>query len=104
MPRSKWKGLFCDVAVTKHVQKVLDAGGPKTQSLPIRVWSRRSAILPEFVGYRFEVHNGKVFVPLEVRDGMVGHKFGEFSFTRRFPTFPEKVLDFSAKKKKQASH
>ena len=45
-----------------------------------------------------------MFVPLEVREGMVGHKFGEFSFTRRFPTFPEKTLDFSVKKKKQASH
>ena len=56
------------------------------------------------VGVRCQVHNGKVFVPLEVREGMVGHKFGEFSFTRRFPTFPEKVLDFSVKKKKNPSH
>jgi len=88
MPRSKWKGLYCDDAVIWRVQRALDAGGPKTQSLPIRVWSRRSAILPDFVGYRFEVHNGKVYVPLEVKAGMIGHKFGEFSMTRRFPTFP----------------
>ncbi len=51
---------------------------------PIRTWCRRCTIVPEFVGHRFEVHNGKIFVPLYVTEEMVGHKLGEFSQTRIF--------------------
>jgi small subunit ribosomal protein S19 len=53
--------------------------------------SRSSAILPEFVGYRFDVHNGKKFFPIQVKDNMVGKKFGEFAPTRTYPKHPEKV-------------
>ena len=60
MPRAKWKGLFCDQEVLHRVQRVLDAGGVAAQKLPIPVWSRRSAILPEFVGYRFEVRTLRI--------------------------------------------
>jgi len=106
MPRSKWKGLFCDSLLARSVQQLYDSGGPRSQSLPIRVYSRASAILPEFVGYRFEIHNGKIFVPLDIKPNMVGHKFGEFALTRKFPTFPDKAVQrlTSEKKPKQPSH
>jgi len=95
MPRAIWKGPFIDWYVIKKVQAVIK--GDKLQ--PIRLWSRRSTILKEFVGLKFEVHNGKSFIPLEVKQEMVGHKFGEFSPTRKRPVHPVKVISMLPKKK-----
>ncbi len=80
MARSVKKGPFCDDHV---IAKVLNA--KKTQDRKvIKTWSRRSTILPDFVGLTFAVHNGKKFVPVYVTENMVGHKLGEFSLTRTF--------------------
>ena len=78
MPRSIKKGPFVDACLIKKVEKMK---GPKR---PIKTWSRRSMIIPDFVGHTFEVHNGKSFVPVFVTENMVGHKLGEFSPTRVF--------------------
>jgi len=77
MSRSLKKGPYVD---PKLLKKVLAATGPAT----IKTWSRRSTISPEMVGKTFGVHNGKVHVPVFVVEDMVGHKLGEFSFTRKF--------------------
>ena len=80
MARSTWKGPFVDGHLLKKAQKVSESSrneGNKT-------WSRRSTILPEFIGLSFEVHNGKKFIPVNVTEDMVGHKLGEFSPTRTF--------------------
>lgn len=79
MPRSVWKGPFCDNYVMKLV-----ARSRNNPSLMIKIRSRRSVILPMFIGYTFGVYNGKVFVPVKVNENMIGHKFGEFSPTRTF--------------------
>ena len=79
MPRSVWKGPFCDNYVLKLVKRAT-----KGSSSMIKIRSRRSVILPMFVGYVFGVYNGKSFVPVKVSETMVGHKFGEFSPTRVF--------------------
>lgn len=68
-----WKGPFVDPFLLQRVHLLLNAG-IQTQKAAIRVMSRRSVILPEFIGIRFEVHNGKIFEPLEVKDMHVGHK------------------------------
>ena len=80
MPRSVKKGPFCDHHLFAKVLKAREGNSHKA----IRTWSRRSMILPEFVGLKFEVHNGKAFVPVSVTDNMVGHKLGEFALTRGF--------------------
>ena len=80
MPRSVKKGPFVDHHVMEKVQKVLD-GAKKTV---IKTWSRRSTIIPEFVGFTFAVHNGNKFIPVLVSEDMIGHKLGEFSPTRTF--------------------
>ena len=80
MARSQKKGPYVD---EKWFRKVLRARETGT-SAPIRTWSRRCTIVPEFVGHRFEVHNGKVFHPVFITEEMVGHKLGEFSLTRTF--------------------
>ncbi len=80
MPRSIKKGPFVDESLYKKVTKALEEGGRK----PIKTWSRRSTILPEFIGSNVLVHNGNKFIPVYVIDNMVGHKFGEFSPTRTF--------------------
>ena len=80
MPRSVWKGPFVDGYLLKKAEKVR---GSKRNEV-IRTWSRRSTIIPQFVGLTFGVHNGKKFVPVLVTENMVGHKFGEFSPTRIF--------------------
>ena len=80
MSRSVWKGPFVDGYLLKKAEKVRDAGRNEV----IRTWSRRSTILPQFVGLTFGVHNGKRFIPVLVNEQMVGHKFGEFSPTRSF--------------------
>lgn len=80
MARSIKKGPFTDTHV---INKASEA--KKTQDRKvIKTWSRRSTILPEFVGLTFAVHNGKKFVPVFVTENMVGHKMGEFSLTRTF--------------------
>ena len=80
MTRSQKKGPFVDEKLFAKVMNLKASGS----SVPIRTWSRRCTIVPEFVGHRFEVHNGKVFYPVFVTEDMVGHKLGEFSMTRTF--------------------
>ena len=80
MARSVWKGPFVEMTLIKKAQKVSDSGRKEV----IKTWSRRSTILPQFVGLTFGVYNGKKFVPVSVSENMVGHKLGEFSPTRIF--------------------
>ncbi len=80
MPRSVWKGPFFDKYLLKKVESVRQAG----RSDVIKIWSRRSTILPQFIGMNFGVYNGKKFLPVTVTEGMVGHKFGEFAPTRTY--------------------
>tara|TARA_Y100000590_G_scaffold467946_1_gene648703 strand:+ start:670 stop:1047 length:378 start_codon:yes stop_codon:yes gene_type:complete len=80
MSRAVWKGPFVDPSLIKKVEKL------KTQSnpTPIKTWSRKSTIIPEFVGISFLIYNGKKFIPIKISEEMVGHKLGEFSPTRQF--------------------
>ncbi len=80
MARSVWKGPFVDGYLLKKV----DAARASGRSEMIKIWSRRSTILPQFVGITFGVHNGTKHIPVHVTEEMVGHKFGEFSPTRTF--------------------
>ena len=80
MARSVWKGPFVDGYVLKKAAKVRESGRREG----IKIWSRRSTILPQFVGLTFGVHNGKKFIPVLVTEDMVGHKFGEFSPSRTY--------------------
>lgn len=80
MPRSIKKGPFVDSHLMKKVETAQRSGDKKI----IKTWSRRSTILPEYVGLTFAVHNGKKFVPVFVTENMVGHKLGEFAATRTF--------------------
>ena len=80
MTRSVWKGPFVDVTLLKKAQAVSDSSKKEV----IKTWSRRSTILPQFVGLTFGVYNGRKFIPISVTEHMVGHKFGEFSPTRTF--------------------
>ena len=80
MARSVWKGPFVDGHMLKKAEKVRTAG----RSEIIKTWSRRSTIMPQFVGLTFGVYNGKKFLPVLVTENMVGHKFGEFAPTRTF--------------------
>jgi len=80
MSRSLKKGPFVDGHLAKKVEKMNRSGMKR----PIKTWSRRSMILPDFVGHTFNVHNGKDFIGVFVTENMVGHKLGEFSTTRRF--------------------
>ena len=80
MGRSIKKGPFVDDHLVKKVQDL----NTKNEKKVIRTWSRRSTILPEFVGHTMAVHNGKKFIPVYVTENMVGHKLGEFSPTRVF--------------------
>ena len=82
MSRSVWKGPFVDLNVLKKAETAQAAGG---RSGPIKTWSRRSTILPSFVGLTFSVYNGKKFIPVSVNEDMVGMKLGEFAPTRSFP-------------------
>jgi len=78
--RSAWKGPFVDGFLLKKAEKVRASGRNEI----IRIWSRRSTILPQFVGLTFGVYNGHKHVPVNVTEDMIGHKFGEFSPTRTF--------------------
>ena len=80
MARSLKKGPFVDVHLLKKVFDTRESGSSKV----VKTWSRRSVILPEFVGITFAVHNGRKFIPVYVTEDMVGHKLGEFSPTRTF--------------------
>ena len=80
MARSIWKGPFVDMTLIKKAEKVSESGRKEV----IKTWSRRSTILPQFVGLTFGVYNGQKFVPVTINEQMVGHKLGEFSPTRSF--------------------
>lgn len=80
MPRSVWKGPFVDGYLLGKAEKA--ASNPRREA--IKTWSRRSTILPQFVGLTFQVHNGQKFIPVNVSEEMVGHKLGEFSPTRTY--------------------
>ena len=80
MSRSIWKGPFVDPSLLKKVEKMKD----KSNTTPIKTWSRKSTIIPEFVGLSFLIYNGKKFIPIKISEEMVGHKLGEFCPTRQF--------------------
>jgi small subunit ribosomal protein S19 len=80
MSRSVWKGPFVEDYLVKKVHKASESNS----NLPIKTWSRKSTIIPMFVGRVFEVYNGKKFIPVAVTEDMVGRKLGEFSPTRTF--------------------
>ncbi|MBU2754016.1 30S ribosomal protein S19 [Acidithiobacillus sp. CV18-2] len=91
MPRSIKKGPFVDQHLDKKVQEAQASNSRK----PIKTWSRRSTITPDFIGLTFAVHNGKQHIPVVVNENMVGHKLGEFALTR---TFKGHVADKKAKR------
>lgn len=80
MARSVKKGPFVDAHLLKKVEKMSKGALKK----PIKTWSRRSVVLPDFVGHTFSVHNGKNFISVFVTENMIGHKLGEFALTRQF--------------------
>ena len=80
MARAVWKGPYVDESLIQKVEKQKNNINKK----PIKTWSRKSTIIPEFVGFSFLIYNGKKFIPLTVSEDMVGHKLGEFSPTRIF--------------------
>ena len=80
MSRSLKKGPYVEPKLLKKVERMNESG----QKRPIQTWSRRSMIVPEFVGHTFAVHNGKIFVQVFVTENMVGHRLGEFAPTRAF--------------------
>src|ERR1041385_2012480 len=88
MSRSLRKGYFVD----HHLQKKVDQGNIEGTKKPIKTWSRRSMIIPEMVGFTFDVHNGKKFISVFVSENMVGHRLGEFSPTRTFKGHPIKKV------------
>ena len=92
MARSVWKGPFVDLHLLKKAEDMQD----NAKKQPIKTWSRRSTVLPQFVGLTFNVYNGKKFVPVYVSDDMVGHKLGEFAPTR---TYWGHAADKKAKRK-----
>jgi small subunit ribosomal protein S19 len=80
MGRSIKKGPYIDDHLHKKVEKMIRTGDKR----PIKTWSRRSTILPDFVGYTVLIYNGKKFIPVFITENMVGHKLGEFAPTRSF--------------------
>jgi len=80
MARSLKKGPFVEWKLLDKIDRMTESGTKK----PIKTWSRRSTVTPDFVGHTFNVHNGKTFIPVFVTENMVGHKLGEFSPTRIF--------------------
>jgi small subunit ribosomal protein S19 len=80
MARSTKKGPFVDA----HLQLKVDGMNARNEKKVLRTWSRRSTVIPEMAGHTIAVHNGKKFIPVYVTENMVGHKLGEFSFTRQF--------------------
>jgi small subunit ribosomal protein S19 len=92
MPRSLKKGPFVEDKLTRRVQELNETNQKKV----IKTWSRRSTILPEFVGHTFAVHNGNKFIPIYVTENMVGHKLGEFAPTRTFRGHGGKLAERSS--------
>ena len=80
MPRSVWKGPFFDAYLLKKAEEARAS----SRNQVIQTWSRRSTIIPQFVGLTFGVYNGQKFIPVMVTEEMIGHKLGEFSPTRNF--------------------
>ena len=80
MTRSVWKGPFIDGYMLKKAEVARNSGRKEV----IKIWSRRSTVLPQFVGLTFGVYNGQKHIPVMVTEDMIGHKFGEFSPTRTF--------------------
>ena len=80
MARSVWKGPFVEESLIKKVDREKN----QTNRKPIKTWSRKSTIIPDFVGTSFLIYNGKKFIPITISEDMVGHKFGEFAPTRQF--------------------
>ena len=81
--RSKWKGPFVNLGLLNRVRKHVISGAQ--QRKPFKIMSRDSTIVPEMMGLRFNIHCGKKYQELEIRDYHLGHKFGEFAFTRTTP-------------------
>jgi small subunit ribosomal protein S19 len=96
MARSVWKGPFVD----GYMLKKADAARSSGKHTIIKIWSRRSTIIPQFVGLTFGVYNGKKFIPVAVNEDMIGHKFGEFAPTRTFNGHTPQGGDKKAEKKK----
>jgi small subunit ribosomal protein S19 len=96
MARSIKKGPYVD----EHLIKKVEAANATKDKRPIKTWSRRSTILPDFVGLTIAIHNGKQHIPVYVSESMVGHKLGEFALTRTFKghTADKKVAATPAKK------
>ena len=80
MARAIWKGPFVEESLIKKVEKQKN----ETTKKPIKTWSRKSTIIPDFVGVSFLIYNGKKFIPITISEDMVGHKLGEFAPTRTF--------------------
>ena len=80
MARAVWKGPFVEESLIEKVEKQKNA----TNKKPIKTWSRKSTIIPDFVGTSFLIYNGKKFIPITISEDMVGHKLGEFAPTRQF--------------------
>ena len=80
MARSVRKGPFVEESLIKKAEKQKN----ETNKKPIKTWSRKSTIIPDFIGLSFLIYNGKKFIPLTISEDMVGHKFGEFAPTRQF--------------------
>lgn len=83
MARSIWKGPYVDPYVIKKSRS--------EKEHKIKIWSRKSIILPQFVGKTFDIHNGKRFIPVYINPDMVGHKFGEFALTRKICNHKKKI-------------
>ncbi len=91
MARSIKKGSFCDY----HLLKKVEVATSKNDRRPIKTWSRRSTIFPDFIGLTITVHNGRQHIPVHISENMVGRKLGEFALTR---TFKSHAADKKAKK------
>ena len=98
MTRSIWKGPFVDISIKRYLDTVKNKMQKKDHK--IFVWSRRSMILPDFCGQQFHIYNGKKFIICKVSEYMIGHKFGEFSSTRKIPAHKQKNYPKSSKGKR----
>ncbi len=92
MPRSIKKGPFVDAKLLKKVTALNESGEKKV----IKTWSRRSTVIPEFVGHTIAVHTGNKFVPIYITENMVGHKLGEFAPTRTFRGHGGKLVEHAS--------
>jgi len=94
VPRSLKKGPYVEPKLMEKVETMMRSGDKKM----VKTWSRRSTIMPEFIGFTFAVHNGRKFIPVYVSENMVGHKLGEFAPTRTFKGHSGTVKTTSAVK------